>query len=193
MKIRKNAAGKGNAGDGGDRLGEQIHDGGAKQHQEDRSQSERNLVAGDGDVGRNLPAAFAFVFDAQHQHGQAVEGEAPDHAEGVGFAQQIDVAVADQNGEKLQEDDQIDDPVGGAEARMRLAEPVGENAVFGNAVEDAVGADDRGIDRAGEDQEAHDHDEGAENQPQQQRARTDTWPARRSGCPCKPGCAPSPE
>ncbi len=152
-----------------------------------------NLVAGDGDVRRNFPAAFALVLDAQHQHGQAVEGEAPDHAEGIGLAQQVDIAVADQNGEDLQKHDQVDDPVGGAEARMRLAEPVGENAVFRNAVEDSVGTDDRGIDRARQDQEAHDHHEGAESQPQQQRARTDTWPARRSGCPCKSGPAPSPE
>ena len=40
---------------------------------------------------------------------------------------------------------------------MRLAEPVGENAVFGNAVQNAVRTDDRGIDRAGEDQETHHH------------------------------------
>ncbi len=127
-------------------------------------------MAADRDVGRNLPAPFAFVFDPQHQHGQAVEGETPDHSEGVRFAQQIDVAVAHQNGEELQEDDQVHDPVGGAEAGMRLAEPVGEDAVFGDAVEDAVGADDRGIDRAGENEEAHDHDEGAEDQFQQHRA-----------------------
>ena len=50
----------------------------------------------------------------------------------------------------LQEDDQVDDAVGGAESRMWLAEPVGEDAVFGDAIEDAVGADDGGIDRAGQ-------------------------------------------
>ena len=127
-------------------------------------------MAGDGDVGRHFPAALAFVLDAQHQHGQAVEGEAPDHAKGVGLAQQIHVAAAHQNGEDLQNDDQVDDPVGGAESRMRLPEPVGENAVFRNAVENAVGTDDRGIDRARKDQEAHHHHEGPESQPQQQRA-----------------------
>ena len=163
-------AGKTQPGNRGDRLGEQIQDGGAEQHQKDGEQSHRNLVAGDGDVGRHFPAAFALVLDAQHQHGQAVEGEAPDHAEGVGLAQQVHVAAAHQDGEDLQNHDQVDDPVGGAESRMRLAEPVGENAVFRNAVENAVGTDDRGIDRARKDQEADHHHEGRGKQPQQQRA-----------------------
>ena len=73
-------------------------------------------MAADRDVGRHLPAAFALVLEAQHQHGEAVESEAPDHAEGVGLAQQVDVAAAHQDGEDLQNDDQIDDPVTGAEA-----------------------------------------------------------------------------
>ena len=148
-----------------------IHDGRAKQHQEHRGQAERNLMAGDGDVGRNLPATFAFVFDPQNEHSQAVEGETPDHPEGIRFAQQVDVAVAHQNGEQLQKDNQVDDAIGSSEAGMRLAEPIGENAVFRHAVEDAVGADDRGVDRAGQDQETHDYDEGAEKQLQQQWAR----------------------
>ena len=42
---------------------------------------------------------------------------------------------------------------------MRLEEPVGQHAVLGDAVEDAVGADDRRVDRAGQDQEADDDDE----------------------------------
>ena len=42
---------------------------------------------------------------------------------------------------------------------MRLEEPVGQDAVLGHAVEDAVGADDGGVDRAGQDQEADHHHE----------------------------------
>ena len=43
--------------------------------------------------------------------------------------------------------------------RVRLEEPVGQDAVLGDAVEHAVGADDRRVDRPGEDQEADDDDE----------------------------------
>ncbi len=53
---------------------------------------------------------------------------------------------------------------------MRLTEPVGEDAIFGNPIEDAVGSDDRRIDRAGEDQETDNYDEGAEEQFEQHRA-----------------------
>ena len=105
-------------------------------------------MAGDSQVGRHLPSSFALVLDAQHQHGQAVESETPDHAEGIRFAQQIHVAVAHQDGEYLENHDQIDDAVGSAKARMRLAEPIGKNAIFRNAVKNPVGTDDRGIDRA---------------------------------------------
>ena len=127
-------------------------------------------MAGDLDVGRNLPAALAFVLDAQHQHGEAVEGEAPDHAECVGLAQQIHIAAADQDGEQLEHYNQIDDAIGGAESRMRLPEPVGENAIFRDAVEHAIGADDGRIDRARENQKTHHHHKRPKNQPQQQRS-----------------------
>ena len=45
---------------------------------------------------------------------------------------------------------------------MRLEEPVGQDAVLGHAVEHAVGADDRRVDRPGQDQEADDDDEGVQ-------------------------------
>ena len=57
----------------------------------------------------------------------------------------------------------------GAVALVRMAEPVGQHAVLGDAVEHAVGADDRGVDRAGQNQEADEHDEDAERQPHRQR------------------------
>ena len=46
--------------------------------------------------------------------------------------------------------------------RVRLAEPVEQHAVLGHAVHHAVGADDGRIDRAGENQHAHDHHEDVE-------------------------------
>ncbi len=61
---------------------------------------------------------------------------------------------------------QIHDAVAGAELPMRLAEPVGQHAVFGDAHQHAGRTDDRGIDRAGKNQEADDHDKNAEDNPQ---------------------------
>ncbi len=98
VKIRKNPAAKETPATVAMDLVKRFTMAVDEQHHENRSQAERNLVAGYGDVRRNLPSTFALVFDSQHQHGQAVEGETPDDAEGVGLAEQVDVAVADQNG-----------------------------------------------------------------------------------------------
>src|SRR5438094_1570547 len=80
-------------GDGGNALGEKIDDGRREQHQMNRGQTERNLnteILG-GNRWWHLPAALAGEFEAQHQHRQAVEGEAPDHAERIRFAQGVDI------------------------------------------------------------------------------------------------------
>src|ERR1700730_8043129 len=106
-------------------------------------------MAGDRDVRWDLPAPIAFVLDAEHQHSQAVEGETPNHAKGIRLAQQVDIPAAYQDGKNLEHYDQVHDPVGGAEARMRLPEPVGENTILRNAVEGATGRDDHGSDGAG--------------------------------------------
>ena len=55
-----------------------------------------------------------FVFEAQHQHRQAVKGETPDHAERIRFAQYVNIAAAEQNREQLQENHHVDDAVAGA-------------------------------------------------------------------------------
>ena len=54
---------------------------------------------------------------------------------------------------------------------MRLEEPVGHHAVFGHAIQHAVGADDRRVHRAGQDQEADDHHEAVQQQAGRQRPR----------------------
>ena len=69
------------------------------------------------EIDGHLPAALAFVLEAEHQHGQAFEGEAPDHAERVSLAEGVDIAAAGQNGENLKADDQIDDAITGAVPR----------------------------------------------------------------------------
>ena len=48
---------------------------------------------------------------------------------------------------------------------MRLQEPIGQDAILGDAVQDAVGADDRRVDRSRKDQGADDHDHAVQDQP----------------------------
>ena len=109
-------------------------------------------------------------FGAQHQHAQRFQEEAPDHAERVRFAQQNHVAAAHHDGGELQQRDQVDQPVGGAETLVRLAEPLDQHAVFRHPVHHAVGADHRRVDRAGENQRAHHHHKNMEQKPQQLRS-----------------------
>ena len=59
-------------------------------------------------------------------------------------------------------DDQIQNAVRRAVAAVRLEEPVGHHAVFGHAIQHAVGADDGRIHRAGQDQEPDHHHEGVQ-------------------------------
>ena len=86
---------KPDAVNGGDLLGEQIGD----RHQKPRisvvsAEAHRNLAAADAEIERDL--VFLVVpLIAQHQHAQRLQEEAPDHAERVRFAQQIDVAAAE--------------------------------------------------------------------------------------------------
>ena len=98
----------------GHRLGEEIHDGGGQQNHADRGQSDRDFDSEEMKIGRHFPVALAFIAVAQNQHGDGFEDEAPDHAESIGFTEGVDVAPADDDGEELQSDDEVDDAVGGA-------------------------------------------------------------------------------
>ena len=84
--------------------------------------------------------------------------------------------------DQLQADDEVENAIGRAVARVRLEEPVGHDAVLGDAVEHAVGADDGRVDRARQDQEADDDHEGVEQQLEPSPGRPRSWPGRRSGC-----------
>ncbi len=145
-------------------LGEQVHDGGREQDGRDHNQAEGDLGLADVQIARHLPLAIARLGEAQHQHRQRLHGEAPDHAEGIERGQLVDVAAAEDDGEQLHADDQIDDAIAGAVAVVRLLEPGGENAVFGHAVQHAVRADDGSILRAGQNQDANQHHEAVEKQ-----------------------------
>ncbi len=98
-----------------------------------------------------------MALKAQHENTQRLHEEAPHHAERVGFGQDRHVTAAADDRDDLQDHDQIDHAIGGSEALMRLAEPWQQHAVFGNAIQDAVGADDRSIRGAGQNQSTHDH------------------------------------
>src|SRR4029077_5602732 len=67
------------------------------------------------------------------------------------------VASTGNDGEYLQAHNEIDNPVTSAEFFVRAAEPVSQYAIFRDAIEHAVGANDGSIDGAGKYQEA-DHD-----------------------------------
>ena len=54
------------------------------------------------DVERHLELAWVRSLKRKHDHGQGLEHEAPDDAEGISFAQHEHVAPADDDGEQLQ-------------------------------------------------------------------------------------------
>ncbi len=59
---------------------------------------------------------------------------------------------------------QVDEPARGPEFAVRLAEPIGQNAVFGHAVQNAIRSDDGRVHRAGENDSPHQHDETVKQQ-----------------------------
>src|SRR5216683_2165053 len=152
--------GKYTARHGGDWLRKQVNERDQEQCQRDQSESERNLFPAYSEVQRHLEFALAGIRVAQDQHRQAVHGKTPDHTEGVQVCQERYVAAADKN---------VDDPVAGAKARMRLTKPVAEYAVFRDAVEHAIRTDDCSIDGTGKDHSANHHHEAMEDQAHQKR------------------------
>src|SRR5262249_10617044 len=95
-----------------------------------------------------LPSALALIPPSQNQHGKTVKGETPYHTEGVRFAKDNYIASAEQDGEQLQTNDQIDDAIAGAILLLRLTKPVSEDAIFRDAIKNAVGSNDRSVDCA---------------------------------------------
>src|SRR6476646_10305930 len=150
-------------------FGEQVHNRRGEQYQMHRGQADGKLDLPDLDIRRHTPPAFALVLEAQYQHGQAVEGKTPDHAESVSFAQDVNITAAGDDGDELHRHNQVDNAIAGAKALVRTAEPVSKNSVFRDAVQNAIGPDDRGIDGAGQDQETHDNNEDPEDELKQVR------------------------
>src|SRR6185437_15156237 len=152
------------AGHRRDGLGEEVDDGDEEEGQRDDAEADGNLHTADAQIERHLKFALAGIGVTQDENGEAVHREAPDHAEGVEVGEEGDVAAADNDRRDLQDDDDVDDAIAGAEFGVRLAKPLAEDAVFGNAIEDAIGANDRGVDGASENQRADDDDEAVKDQ-----------------------------
>src|SRR6266700_5490795 len=154
----------------GDRFGEQVYDGDQKQYPRDQPQSHGNLYATESEIQRHLKFALARTGVAENQHREAVHREAPDHPESVKVRKKRDVSATDDDGDDLQRHDDIDDAMARAEPFVRLPEPGAEHAVFRNAVQYAVGADDGRVHRACQDQSAHNDNKAVEYQ------ADDKWP-----------------
>ena len=169
-KDQEQNGGKQNAVNGGEFLREEVNDGGGAQHGGGEYETHGNLHAGDLKV-EGHPVFLIGTLEAKHQHTNGVEEETPDHAECVGFTQHVFVAAAQRNGDDLQHGDDVDDAVRGAEFIVRMAEPVHQNTVFGDAVHNAVGADDGGVYGARQYQNTYHHDKHVEAEAQDFRAR----------------------
>src|SRR5581483_9797887 len=117
--------GEDHSADGRYLLGREIHQRGGEQHHEYRKQSKGDFFPKNPQVRGNLPATFAFVLETQHQHGEAVEGEAPYHAKRMSPTENVHIAAAEQDGDDLQANDQVHDAVARAVLALRFTEPVG--------------------------------------------------------------------
>src|SRR6266478_1443549 len=122
------------ASHGGYRLGEQVRYRDQEQRERNQPQTHRNLHATEIKIERNLELALARPRITQDQYRQAIHRETPDHSEGIQVREKSNIAAADQNGENLQAYDDVDNPVAGSKARMRLPEPFRQYTIFRNTI-----------------------------------------------------------
>src|SRR5258708_2381848 len=155
---------KGAAGHGGYRLGEQVRYRDQEQRERNQSEAHRNLHAAEIKIERDLELALAGSRITQNQHRQAIHREAPDHSEGIQVREESHIPAADKYGENLQAYDDVDDAIASAIARVRLPEPLSEDAVLGNTIQYTVGTYDCGVHRASENKRSYHYDEPMKNQ-----------------------------
>src|SRR5690348_7393328 len=161
---------KRNSGDGSDFLGEEVDNRGCKQRQRNQPKAKWKFQPLQPWVQWYTEFARSRPGEAEDQYAQTLHGETPDHSESIRFTEEDDVAAAEEYGQELQGDHQVDDPVGSPEARMRLPEPVRQNAVFRNAIKNSVGAYYGRVDRARKDHDPHEHHEAVEQQATRERS-----------------------
>ena len=73
------------------------------------------------------------------------------------------MSAAEENGKKLKSCNKVDEAVRGPIFAMGMAKPVGQDAVFRHAIQYAVGADNRSIGRARQDQDTDQNNKKMKN------------------------------
>ena len=162
--------GKRYARNGGFFFREQVYNRDAEQDERNKAEPQRNLHAKEPEIQRHTIFAVAGMRVTEDQDGHALHGETPNNPESVQVRKEGDVAAADNDREDLQTGDDVDDAIGSAKPAVRLTEPVGENAIFRDAVQYAVRTHNGRVHGAGQNQRAYDDDEAVEEQPKQKRS-----------------------
>src|SRR5450755_1295152 len=94
--------GESDAVDGCVAFRKQVGKGGGKQQQSGGGEAHGKNYATDADIARHF--VFLVVpLEAENKHAQTFQCEAPDHAKGVRFTQQVNIAPAQDDGRHLQE------------------------------------------------------------------------------------------
>ncbi len=78
---------EGDAGDRGQLFREQVGGRDGEQRQRDHTQTDGQLDSADAQVPSHPPLARPWLLEAQHQHGQRLQREAPDDAERIRLAE----------------------------------------------------------------------------------------------------------
>src|ERR1700690_2329105 len=86
-EYRKEHRGEGDAAFRSHALGRQIDQRSREKREKNAEKPNWQLGVADAEIHRHLPPALAFVFLAQHQHGEGVERETPDHAKSICLAE----------------------------------------------------------------------------------------------------------
>src|SRR5581483_2574117 len=102
-----------NTVDGGEFFRKQVHDRRGTEDHGGYGQADWDLHAANPEVDGELVFLIVTLV-TQHEHAESLEEEAPDHAEGISFAEQIDIPAAERDGNDLQDGDDVDDAVSGA-------------------------------------------------------------------------------
>ena len=106
------------------------------------------------EVERNPKFTGPWSFETKYQHSQAFEHKTPEDAEGIGLTQYIHISATKKNRKQLENRYHIDDPVSCAKPRMWMTEPVGQNAIFRDPIQDPIGSNHGRIHSTGQDQDS---------------------------------------
>src|SRR5260370_1237704 len=101
-----------------------------------------DILTGSIGPGQDITQVMQSVRAAD---GQTVEGETPDDTKRVQRCQNVEVAAAENDGQNLQERNEMDGPVTAAVFLVRALKPGGEDACFAKPVEYTICAKDGSI------------------------------------------------